>query len=310
MLAQALVQASLVCRQTQRVFHRIVVVGQPVENGAASLLCLAFFDLIELALQSFCTFVGAAELIAETSLATLLLKLIPQLCPLAHRRSLALGVSTQRSVDSFERRECTGQNLSTLASQRSVGHLDCSTLHVAQEVERAEHRVVLGVDRSKVAGDRSRHAHRTAKAVGVQVLQGRHHSGSARIVAVKEHVTVFAIDAGSEHIELATGSRVHLVNDLLFHQAGLRILLALDTSLNRLLHNALGIRCAKAHGHQFFDDLVDVFGIRIHREPEAGVGVLYGQAIGRQGHTVLVGSHDRTLTLHGNVGQDVHHVAL
>ena len=119
-----------------------------------------------------------------------------------------------------------------------------------------------------------------------------------------------AIDAGSKHIELATGSRVHLVDDLLFHQASLGILLALDPSLNRLFHNALGIFFGQAHGHQLFDDLVDVFGIRIHREPEAGIGVLYGQAIGRQGHTVLVGSHDRTLTLHGNVGQDVHHVAL
>ena len=54
-LANAFVECGLVCRQTDSVFHRIVVVTQPVKRSASSSLKLALFDLVQLCLQSFCT---------------------------------------------------------------------------------------------------------------------------------------------------------------------------------------------------------------------------------------------------------------
>ena len=73
----------LVGRQTDGVFQRIVVVAEPIKDGASTSLSLALSDLRHLVQQGLCTVLCAAKVISEACLPAFLLELLPEVCHLA-----------------------------------------------------------------------------------------------------------------------------------------------------------------------------------------------------------------------------------
>ena len=110
---------------------------------------------------------------------------------------------SRRAVDDFF----------ALVCNVSGADLQGGSLHVAQEVIRTEHRVVLRVDGGKEAGDLGRDVHGFREVLCIHVLQTSHHAVCTLIIAIEQHKLVRAVNTGGKN-ELVVHGRIGLIHNL------------------------------------------------------------------------------------------------
>ena len=295
--AHALIDGSAVYSQTGGVFHGIVVILQPVEHGAEAGMCRpcrslqravgrqqfpgATFDpmiRVEHFLQRLGPVRTGFEHIHVPGRTAIQFKLPQQLAPF---RAGGLAITHAAHVlEDIRQGGCrVGGNLGLLASQRRAAEVEQSALHISQQVDWAEQRVVLGVDRTEITGDLRADAEQTLQALCVQVLHGLRHPQRARIVLVEfdghlGNLAVRAAHLGDQHIVPAAIQRIDALHNL---------------AQPRVEH--LGLRRLCLNGPKPLDRM---FLDQTHQ--------------GRR-HDVLFPARNCTLAFLHDVGQHIHHFA-
>ena len=209
----------------------------------------------------------------------------------------------QVAINPTQGRYRVRQHALALTLERGARQVQHARAEVADAVGEAEHRIELGVDRREVARHRGDVGHDFAHLLVVEVLQVAHHMLRA-LVRREEHITVLTIDAQRQHIVATAQLRI----DALSHHAVL-----VGVGLGGLLGDRRRVGARQTHGHQLILDLLlqrRVVAVWIDRQPKVRVRRRQRQPIDRCADTVLLGPGDRTLPLHGDVGEDIHHVTL
>ena len=259
----------------------------------------------QLTLNQISFVLGPTELFAVSSDAANISKLFPQIHPLllfwifgySKQRWLQL---TQISVDCSHGRDRAVQHLCFAVCNLSARQVDRATNNVTRKVPCAEHRVVLRVHGCNQAGQLGNNAHRIAQLIGIHVLQSFGHALGAWITSVKEHVTVFAVNAHREDVRRVTQSWINPVTDEACSLINHRSAWLCKDSISLLDGQAKPL-------HLIFELLLVADGIWVNHFPKVWIGVLDCQRIQSTANLGLLAADDSCLTLESNVVNNVHH---
>ena len=210
-------------------------------------------------------------------------------------------------VDPDERILGVAKHPLLVTSQRRRCEVQQRPLRIADQVDHAEHRVVLRVDRRQVARSPADDRQHPAEIVRVEVLQCGRHAHRPLVALVEGDVVVLAIHPGKDHViaggEARNNTFLNTVAPCLFDRSafdGLQRLLGVGHAGEFIDLLAIGIK----HG---IDGLLlnDALLRRLVDCPEINVRILDGQPHQRIADAVLLGADDVPLALHGDVGDDV-----
>ena len=210
-------------------------------------------------------------------------------------------------VDPDERILGVAKHPFLIAGQRRGRKIQQRALRVTDQVDHAEYRVVLGVDRGQVARSFPNNRQHPPEIVRVQILQGGSHPHRALVALVEDDVVVLAIHPCKHYVIPRCEAR----NDPFFNAVAPCLI---DRSVRNVLQRLLGINHAREFIHLLALGVKD--GInrlliddtlfrRLVDLPEVGILVLEREAHQRVADAVLLGADDVALTLQGDVGDDV-----